>query len=152
MIVLLFVTIIDIVSQHRMSTSVNVSPSNSPRGVIFRCGTTVNAIKERDMNAFSSAPVFSRAVCRVSISAQTSSYGLSVMSPPIGRESTVTSSPQTTAMPPFASATALTAVKISASVAPAAMMLWASCETEVASAPRSMLRPLISPRPNPSAR
>ena len=115
-----------------------VTVSNTPRVVRRSVGMTGSAMNESVMNGSTPrltprANAFSLAF---SSSRLTSTSGSSLMMPAIWSRTSPSTSPwSSTTMPPPSSTTRLAAAAMSSSFVPTTMMLWLSCEMEVATAP-----------------
>src|SRR5208337_1472008 len=129
-------------------TSRNFTQSNTPRSVMRSAGMTVSARKERYINGRSIPPICRVTELRRSNRVTTSSKGSVDIRPAQSSGRTVAEVPVTTAMPPCACMTDLTASRISSSLTPEAMILWASWEILAAMAPRSNEKPCTSPTPH----
>ena len=124
----------------------NVSTSTSPRSVSLNDGITGNAINDNVINGSISLDIPSfHAFCNSSsIPFWMSFAGFWLKSPAtVSGKVPKTLPSDTSAYPPWISSIVCTALMISSSLSPAAMMLCESCATDVAIAPLVIPYPLI---------
>src|SRR6266511_1450155 len=141
---------IDEERRHTFSgTSSKRSTSTSPRSVIFRLGITDSPRNESVRKGVAPDQPSARAASlQARLCSITSASGASASNPATGSgSSAATSPPSITTMPPPSSPRRSTARTMSASAMPTTTMLWASCATVEARAPRCKPEPCTKPRP-----
>ena len=123
--------------------------STRPRSVSFSAGITDRARNASSWNGASIVqPSCAAAATTACERSTTSASGASLRIPATGSGSSASTSPPSTAtMPPPMFARRRAAVAIAASLMPTTTRLCASCESVVASAPRSSPNPFTRPRP-----